>query len=52
MLEKGNDYTAEEIMLDQLGNLHKVANSEETTTKEKIEISLAMVSICATITRN
>ncbi|WP_270344599.1 hypothetical protein [Enterococcus thailandicus] len=45
MLEKGKEYTAYEFMLDQLKNLHKEANLEETTTNEKILLSLAMAKI-------
>ncbi|WP_157454949.1 hypothetical protein ACOJIU_11995 [Carnobacterium maltaromaticum] len=45
--EKG--YTLEEIMLDQFKLLHEAQKKEETTTKEKIEISLAMVRIYETV---
>ncbi|GGC88311.1 hypothetical protein [Enterococcus wangshanyuanii] len=45
MLEEGKEYSASEIMANQLAYLYKTSREEGTTTEEKIELSLAMVRI-------
>lgn len=50
-LKDGEEYQALEFMTSQLAYLYKTSREEETTTKEKVQLSLAMVSIYENICR-
>ncbi|EPF4429223.1 hypothetical protein ACSSTF_004845 [Escherichia coli] len=52
MLEKGEKYDAKEFLKDQLVYLYDLSREENTTTSEKIFLSLAMVKIYESISQN
>ena len=51
LCEKSKEYKVADVMGSQLAYLYNVSREEETTTKEKIELSLAMARIYETICR-
>lgn len=47
--EHGKSYTVEEMLIEQFKILHDTSRLEETTVKEKVELSFAMVRIAETL---